>query len=407
MIMQQRTIPKTGESLPVLGFGCMRLPLKNGRIDEDAAIRLIRMAVDRGVTYLDTAWPYHGGQSEPLVGRAMRDGYRQKVKLATKLPQWLVKSREDMDVFLNAQLEKLETDHIDYYLVHSIGRESWEKMKNLGIRDFLDTALTDGRIRFAGFSFHEDVRSFRTIVDEYNWDFCQIQYNILDENTQAGREGLLYAAGKGLGVIIMEPLRGGSLARTPPPEVQAIWDSAPVHHFPAEWALKWLLDQPEVTTILSGMNEENQLIENIATAVTTLPGSLTGEERSVITRAVDTYRALMKVSCTGCQYCMPCPAGVNIPGCFDLYNSYYLFENKWFTKVRYALWLGGVMGARSMASRCIRCNRCLSSCPQHILIPDRLSNVASLLEGPLFILVTRLAPVLIPVMRRIELFRSR
>jgi hypothetical protein len=248
---------KTGDKLSILGFGAMRLPQLNGKIDEERSTRQIRNSIDQGVNYIDTAWPYHGGASEPFLGRALGDGYREKIKLATKLPQWAVRSREDMDFYLNQQLEKLQTDHIDYYLIHSLDGPCWERIKEFGVADFLDKAKQDGRIVNAGFSFHGNREDFKGIVDGYDWDFCQIQYNYLDDKRQAGREGLEYAASKGLGVIVMEPLRGGNLAADPPTEVQAIWQEADVKRTPVEWALRWIWNQPEVTVVLSGMNEES------------------------------------------------------------------------------------------------------------------------------------------------------
>jgi predicted aldo/keto reductase-like oxidoreductase len=264
--MQYRTMKKTGDSLSVLGFGCMRLPLKGRKIDEERATKQVLYSIDRGVNYLDTAFPYHNGQSEPFLGRALQGGYRERVKLATKLPQWLVKTRADMDRLLNLQLEKLNTDHIDYYLIHSFDGTSWDNMVSLGVVDFLDRARKDGRIGARGFSFHGDKDAFRRIVDGYDWDFCQIQYNFLDVDCQAGKGGLEYAASKDLGVIIMEPLRGGYLTGKIPPEVEAIWNETDVKRSPAEWALRWVWDHPEVTLLLSGMNEEAHIDENLKIA---------------------------------------------------------------------------------------------------------------------------------------------
>jgi uncharacterized protein len=385
--MQYRSMPKNGEALSVLGFGCMRFPMSEGKIDEARAISQIRMAIDRGVNYVDTAWPYHGGASEPLLGRALRDGYREKVKIATKLPSWLIKSREDMDRYLAAQLEKLGTDHIDYYLVHTLDGPLWETMKGLGVADFLDKAKADGRIVNAGFSFHGLAPDFKVIVDGYPWDFCQIQYNFLDREYQAGAAGLEYAASKGLGVVVMEPLRGGNLGlATPPPAVQEIWEEAKLRRTPVEWALRWIWNRPEVTLILSGMNEEAHIEENIAIAESALPGTLTGEELALVDRVARKYQELMKVDCTGCGYCMPCPVGVNIPGCFDAYNKMHMFGNAEEAKFIYALTTCGelVNDKPSYASRCVSCGACLEKCPQHIAIPEFLAQVAAEMEGPEF-----------------------
>ncbi|MCG2794698.1 MAG: aldo/keto reductase [Actinomycetia bacterium] len=317
--MLYRSMKKTGDDLSVLGFGCMRFPERRGRIDEERATRQVRSAIDRGVNYLDTAFPYHMGASEPFLGRALSEGYRDRIKLATKLPPWSVKKREDMDRILGTQLGRLKTDHIDYYLVHGLGGKIWERMKRLGVIGFLERARDDGRIYHVGFSFHGKKDEFREIVDDYDWEFCQIQYNFLDEQHQAGREGLEYAAGKGLGVVVMEPLRGGNLAKKVPPEVQAIWDEAEVRRSAAEWALRWVWNHPDVTVVLSGMNDEDNIDENLRIADEADPESLSAEELELVGRAADAYRKLTRAGCTGCGYCMPCPAGVDIPFCFEAY----------------------------------------------------------------------------------------
>ncbi|WP_321507535.1 aldo/keto reductase [uncultured Methanoregula sp.] len=385
--MLYRKMPKNGDKLSILGFGCMRLPVKaDGSIDEERGIKQVRSAIDHGVNYVDTAWPYHMGQSEPFVGRALAGGYREKVKLATKLPSWLIERREDMDKFLDAQLEKLKTDHIDYYLVHALVGDLWDAVRKLGVADFLDKAKADGRIRNAGFSFHGAGEDFSRIVDAYNWDFCQIQYNFLDEKNQAGTAGLEYAASKGLGVIIMEPLRGGNLTKNVPPAVRAIWDEAPAKRTPAEWALRWIWNHPEVTVVLSGMNDETHIRENLAAADHAYPGSLTETELHLVKRVENTYRELMKVGCTGCQYCMPCPSGVNIPMCFEEYNNLYMIDNPDMEKFMYAARLGGAVGVGNpeFASLCVQCGQCVEKCPQHIDIPGVLESVVEELEGPGF-----------------------
>ena len=385
--MLYRKMPKNGDKLSILGFGCMRLPTKaDGSIDEERATKQVRYAIDHGVNYVDTAWPYHMGASEPFVGRALADGYRKKVKLATKLPSWLIEKREDMDTFLNAQLEKLQTDHIDYYLVHALVGELWDTVEKLGVTEFLIKAKADGRIGNAGFSFHGAAADFNRIVDAYNWDFCQIQYNYLDEKNQAGTAGLEYAASKGLGVIIMEPLRGGNLTKTVPSAVQDIWDEASTKRTAAEWALRWIWNHPEVTVVLSGMNEETQIEENLRVAGEAYPGSLTEAELQLVKRVELKYRELMKVGCTGCQYCMPCPSGVNIPLCFEHYNNLTLANNPDGEKFMYAARLGGAvaLGTPEFASLCVQCGQCAEKCPQHIEIPVVLESVVQELEGPGF-----------------------
>ena len=381
--MQYRKMPKNGDALSVLGFGCMRLPIKDGIIDEARAIRQIRGAVDQGVNYLDTAWPYHAGESEPLLGKALRDGYRSKIKLATKLPSWMIKSRADMDRFLAAQLKKLETDHIDYYLLHSLDGAAWDNLEQLGTLEFLEQAKKDGRIVNAGFSFHGLAGDFKRIVDAYPWVFCQIQYNYLDQTYQAGTAGLVYAAAKGLGVIVMEPLRGGNLGLPKPPAaIEAIWNEARVRRTSSEWALRWIWNRPEVTVILSGMNDEAHIRENLALADTAQANSLTHEELDLVDRASRTYRELMKVGCTGCGYCMPCPAHVSIPICFEEYNRLHMFGGVEAGKFRYALRMSGdlVDGRPGYASQCVKCGACLDKCPQQIPIPDALAQVAAELE---------------------------
>lgn len=383
--MLYRIMPKSGDRLSSLGFGCMRLPVKNGQIDEIKAIGLIHQAMDHGVNYLDTAWPYHAGESERLVGRALRNGGRDRVKLATKLPTWMIHSRQDMDRFLAAQLKKLDTDHIDYYLLHALDGKTWDNLKQLGVREFLDQARADGRIVNAGFSFHGLAADFTRIVDAHDWCFCQIQYNYLDQDYQAGTKGLEYAHRKGMGVIIMEPLRGGNLGRaTPPPAVAAVWNEAPVQRTPVEWALRWIWNRPEVTVILSGMNEEAHLRENIAIASQARAGSLTQTELDLVERAGHLYRSLMKVGCTGCGYCMPCASGVMIPLCFEEYNTRHLFGALEEARFRYAFRLSGELadGQPGYASQCVQCGECLDKCPQHIPVPDVLAQVAQEFEGP-------------------------
>ncbi|HVN73824.1 MAG TPA: aldo/keto reductase [Methanoregula sp.] len=380
--MLYRTVPKTGEKLSILGFGFMRLPQRrSGGIDEERAIAQLRSAIDRGINYVDTAPLYHFGRSEPILAQALSGGYREKVNIATKLPPWSVRSREDMDRILATQLETLRTDHIDFYLLHSLARESWEKMKKLGVKEFLDAAKKSGKIRNAGFSFHGDLPAFREIVDAYGWEFCQIQYNYLDEQMQAGTEGLRYAAGKGLAVMVMEPLRGGNLAGPVPDEVRKIWDRAKTKRSPAEWGLRWVWDHPEVTVVLSGMNDEAQIDENIRAAETALPGSLKSDELALVAEVRDTYRRLMKVGCTGCRYCMPCPAGVNIPECFALYNSKNLFPQNKDIGFVYLGRHGGLIGKESYAGLCMQCGKCEKICPQKIAVPERLAEVAQSMEG--------------------------
>lgn len=383
--MLYRRMEKTGDDLSVLGFGCMRLPGKKGKIDEERATRQIRHAIDNRVNYVDTAMPYHMGASEPFLGRALKDGYRDRVKLATKLPPWLMKKPEDMDRLLAAQLGRLKTDRIDYYLVHALERNYWERIKPLGVLEFLDRAKADGRIGHAGYSFHGDKDVFKEIVDAYDWDFCQIQYNYLDETNQAGREGLKYAAARGMGVVVMEPLRGGNLAWRVPPDVREVFDRAPIKRTPAEWALRWVWNHPEVTVVLSGMNREDNIEENLRIADEALPESLTDEELEIIKEVKKTYKRLMKAGCTSCRYCMPCPHGVNIPACFEVYNNLSMFNDRTGSKIMYIARVGGttVEGA-AFASLCQECGECEEACPQKLPVRELLKEVAASFEGPWF-----------------------
>jgi uncharacterized protein len=385
MKMLYRKMPKNGDELSILGFGCMRLPVKeDGTIDDERARKQVRYAIDRGVNYFDTAWPYHMGQSEPFLGRALAGGYREKVKIATKLPIWLVDSRDDMDKFLEAQIAKLNTDRIDYYLIHGLAGPLWDRIEKLGSADFLDKAKADGRIVNAGFSFHGSGEDFKRIVDGYDWDFCQIQYNFMDEKNQAGTEGLEYAASRGLGVIVMEPLLGGNLARMVPPAIEEIWNEAKEKRTPSEWALRWVWNHPEVTVALSGMNEETHIEENLAIADEAFPESLTEAELQLFKKVERKYRELIKVGCTGCRYCMPCPEGVDIPACFEAYNDLHIFGNADGTKFRYAIQSSGALsgGNTKFASQCVRCGQCMEKCPQNLKIPELLEAAAEELEGP-------------------------
>lgn len=372
--MKYRKFGKCDFDVSALGFGCMRLPILNGdekQIDEEKAISLIRYAIDKGVTYIDTAYPYHKGSSELVVGKALKDGYRERVKLATKLPVWLANSYEDFDKYLNEQLEKLQTDHIDMYLLHGLGKERWDKLLELDIFKFIKSALSDGRIKQIGFSFHDKLDVFKTIVDAYNWDFCQIQYNFLDDNEQAGTEGLQYAANKGLAVVIMEPLKGGRLAKTPPISVKELWSKANTKKVPAEWGLRWVWNHPEVSTVLSGMNSMEQIIENMNTADTALPNSLLEKDLELISNVKSQYNKLIKVQCTACSYCMPCPTGVDIPKNFALLNDASMYNEHDAQSNSY----NKNLTLKQRAVSCVECGKCETLCPQHLEIRKHLKEV--------------------------------
>ncbi|MDD3147017.1 MAG: aldo/keto reductase [Candidatus Riflebacteria bacterium] len=382
--MIAREIGKTGVKVSQLGFGCMRLPVIDGvahQINEFEATRMLRHAIDSGVTYIDTAFPYHGygfdrgGESEPLVGRALRDGYRQKVQLATKLPSWLIKSRADMDKYLNEQLQRLETDHIDFYLVHAINKGFWQNLISHDLFGFLDSAIADGRIRYAGFSFHDDLQLFKTVVDAYQWSFCQIQYNYIDENYQAGRAGLEYAAGRGMGVIIMEPLRGGALAQSLPESVCQAFAGSGFDRSPAEWAFRWLYDDPRISVVLSGMSTMEQVIENLRVAREATALSMSDKEKDLMRQVQAIFSSRVKVPCTTCGYCMPCPAGVDIPKNFSMYNSFYLLDGKFRDSVRFQY--NAQVPESARPDHCVKCGRCETHCPQQIKIMSELENVAT------------------------------
>ncbi len=374
--MLYRKMKRVDSKLSILGFGCMRLPMKeNGQIDEEHATKMLRYAIDNGVNYVDTAYPYHNGESEPFVGRALQGGYREKVSLATKLPSWLIKSREDMDRYLNEQLLRLQTDHIDFYLVHGLMKPFWDNLRRLQVTKFLDEAINDGRIRYAGFSFHDEVGLFKEIVDAYDWSFCQIQYNFMDEEYQAGTEGLRYAAGKGLGIVVMEPLRGGMLSKEIP-AVSDTWKTAPVPRSPTEWALLWVWNHPQVAVVLSGMSDCEQVVQNIAYAEKGLPDSLSPTELDLFDKVKAEYGKRIKIPCTGCRYCMPCPSGVSIPECFEMYNTACMFDAPEVAKFNYNIVLGGMLtGNPEFASQCQECGECEEKCPQKIPIRDHLKEV--------------------------------
>ncbi len=405
--MLYRTMPKNGDKLSILGFGAMRLPSKKGKIDEPRAMAQIRMTIDNGVNYVDGAMPYHAGACEPFLGRALGDGYREKVKIATKLPHWDVKTREDMDALLNVQLENFKTDHIDYYLLHQLNLADWQRLIDIGIVDFLDKAKADGKIINAGFSFHSSLEDFIALVDAYDWDFCQIQYNYLDVKHQAGTRGLQYAASKGLGVIVMEPLRGGNLAKMPP-AIKEIFEEAEHRRNAVEWALRWVWNHPEVICVLSGMNEEAHIEENLRIADEALPNSLTTTELEIVSCAEQEYRGLMKVGCTGCRYCMPCPAGVLIPECFDAYNS-ELWGNKMEGLFRYLFMVARPLGDHGdgFASRCTECGECEDKCPQNLEIRKHLKEVSSKFEGIKLKVLVKLMKFLMFFKRRKNLKRGR
>ena len=383
--MQYRAMGEMGMLVSALGFGCMRLPLtdptgKNmADIDEAATDALLHSALEKGINYIDTAYGYHEGRSEVVVGKLLAaSGKRKQVHLATKLPSWLIQTRADMDKYFAEQCQRLHTDYIDFYLVHTLNKSYWPHLRDLGVLDFLEGLRRQGRIRHFGFSFHDDGPVFMDILQAHDWDFTQIQYNYLDENFQAGSAGFNRAVEKGMGVVVMEPLRGGSLARKPPQEVQAIWDAAPAKRSPAEWALRWLWDKEGVSVVLSGMNGQDQLDENCRVADEHRSNSLTPAELDSIHAARDVFHSKLKVPCTACNYCMPCPSGVNIPGIFHIYNQHSLFQDRAWCSGMYNF---SMAATKERADHCVACGQCQEACPQHIEIIERLKEAHAVLEA--------------------------
>lgn len=372
--MQYRKFGKSNVDVSVLGFGCMRLPVldeDSGKINEPEAIKIIRYAIDSGVNYIDTAYVYHKGTSEELVGKALKDGYREKVLLATKLPAWLVKTYDDFEKYLDEQLKKLDTDHVDCYLLHSLSKKTWENIRNLDVLKFVDEMIKKGKIKYIGFSFHDDYSVFKDIIDAYDWDFCQIQYNYMDENYQAGTKGLKYAASKGISVVVMEPLRGGRLVKNPPEEIMNLWNSSAIKRSPAEWGLRWVWNHPEVKVVLSGMGNMSQVVENINTACSAYPNSLTQDELDLIKKVREKYEALSRINCTGCKYCLPCPAGVAIPNNFEIYNDAFMYNTHEHSSFAY----NNFLSENERASACRECGKCEAVCPQHLPIRQYLKSI--------------------------------
>jgi len=381
--MQYRQLVKDGSELSILGYGCMRFPTKRGSIDEEKAISQMLYAYENGVNYYDTAYPYHGGKSEVMLGKFIKEyDIRDKIYIADKLPVFLVRKAEQFETYFQTQLERLDTGYIDYYLMHMLDTyENWCKLKEMGILNFIEEKKSSGKIKHIGFSFHGPAPDFIKILEDYDWEFCQIQYNYLDENTQAGRRGLVRADELGIGVVIMEPLRGGNLAAKAPEKVKDLFADFEIKRSPAQWSLRWLFNHPEVSVVLSGMNVDEHIKENIAVASETAVNSMTEKEVKVVKRAKDIYDQLMKVPCTGCNYCMPCPFGVDIPGIFGNYNDKYYFEDR-SGMLGYLAKQSGMMGGKTSATICTDCGVCMKHCPQEIQIPDRLKEAHNVLHKP-------------------------
>ena len=362
----------------VLGFGAMRLPVIENdpsRVDEPEAIKMIHHAIDGGVNYIDTAYTYHEKQGEFLVGKALQKGYRKKVKLATKLPPWLVETPDDFDRLLGEQLEKLQTDHIDLYLLHALNSTRWPRLSDWDVLNWAEGAIADGRIDHLGFSFHDEFEVFKDIVDSYDrWTFCQIQYNFMDVEYQAGLKGLQYAAGKGLAVVIMEPLRGGQLTNKVPPSVANLWASAAVRRTPADWALQWIWNHPQVSVLLSGMSTLQHVLENLDYADQSGAGMLSEEELNLVNKIREEYRRRVPVPCTNCKYCLPCPNGVEIAEIFEHYNDANIYDNLMASRFHYRN-----LSVDKQAENCVECFECEEKCPQGISIVEYLKKAHALL----------------------------
>ena len=420
---------KYGNEISALGFGCMRFKTRAGKIDFQKAEKEIMTAYELGVNYFDTAYLYPG--SEALIGEIFeKNGIRDKIKIATKLPHYLVKNLKDFDKYFDTQLHRLRTDHIEYYLMHMINDvQSWERLKALGIEEWLAEKKESGAIGQIGFSYHGNSDAFAALLDAYEWDFCQIQYNYLDENSQAGRAGYEYAASKGVPLVIMEPLRGGKLATKLPKKAVKLFEeyrpsdaipgaadsgsSADAIDFgssadaanpsnstaakkmrkrsPAEWSFRWLWDQPGIMCVLSGMNSVDMVVDNCIAAEYAEPGCFTDEDRELIRKAVKIINAKTKVPCTGCRYCMPCPAGVDIPGTFSAYNTRYV--DGWFTAEKEYMMCTTLRKNSSAASNCVGCGKCEQHCPQHINIRDELKKARRVLEGPVYKIGKKVVPL--------------
>ncbi|MBQ0165584.1 MAG: aldo/keto reductase [Treponema sp.] len=385
--MKYRRFPKIDESeISILGFGLMRLPqTKEGEIDEEAVRELVKTAYAQGVNYFDTAYPYHGGKSELVIGKILEEEkLRDKVYLADKCPPWVIKETSDFDRILDEQLSKLRTDHIDFYLMHALNKESWTRMKDLGCIAFLERAKHAGKIKHIGFSFHDSIDVFKEIVDSYGgWEFCQIQYNYLDDDGEKkrgnpGKQALAYAAEHEIGVIVMEPLRGGLLAN-PPDVVKDIFKAAPVQRTPAEWGLKFVWESQEVVLLLSGMNAMEQMLENCATADNSNPNAMPRAQMAVVSKAKEWFESRIRVPCTGCHYCVPCPQGVSIPDVFADFNNVAMSGKLEGDKKSPSEWYRNMNKNGQGVSVCIGCGACVSKCPQHIDIPAELKKADSLI----------------------------
>lgn len=379
--MLYRNFGKTGEEVSILGFGMMRLPLLNDsngdttKIDEEEAIRIVRHGIDNGINYIDTAYPYHGKMSEIITGRALAEGYREKVMLATKLPTWLINEQADCYKYLNEQLKNLDTKYLDVYLVHALNAERWAKMKEVNITEFLDEVKAENKIRFAGFSFHDSPKVFREILDSYDWDMCQLQYNYME--APEWTEAVKYAAKKGVAVVVMEPLLGGKLANNLPDAALDIFERTLPGKSAVNWALNWLYNQPEITLVLSGMTYMSHVTENLRIASHGHANSLNQAEKDAFENVKKLIEDMTKVKCTACEYCMPCPSGVNIPEVFSIYNQAGVLTSMKESRENYK---NQLQDKNAGADKCTECGACEPKCPQKIEIIRSLKDARKSLE---------------------------
>jgi hypothetical protein len=381
--MQYRKIQKNGDELSSLGFGAMRLPMKNGKIDRDKARELIYYGIDNGINFIDTAYLY--GDSESFLGEVLHGEYGDKVKICTKLPSIIVRKYEDMEKILEEQLNRLQRDSIDYYLVHAVDLKAMNRLLKRDLIKFLNKAKREGKIKYVGFSYHGPKEEFSLLIDGYDWDVVMVQYNYFDENVQASVEGIEYAASKGMGVFVMEPLKGGILAGKMPGEAEEIFKNANPDKSNAQWAMQWVLNNRNVTSVLSGMNSFEQLDENLQMADETAPMSMSFEDLETVELVKRVMRNSLKINCSTCGYCMPCPQGVNIPECMKIYNEKYLFNHKGLINqsfIDYYQYVGGIMGNSGNAGKCNGCGKCLRKCPQNLDIITELKKVKKEFEIP-------------------------
>lgn len=386
--MLYRENPRNHQYLSILGYGCLRFGRKGGSIDQKKAEAEMKLAVEQGVNYFDTAYTYPG--SEVCLGTFLAKGYRDKVKIATKLPHYYIKTPGDLERYFEEQLQRLKTDHVEYYLMHMLNDvAAFERLKGLGLENWIAEKKASGAIENIGFSFHGGTENFIRIIDAYDWDFCQIQYNYMDEHSQAGRRGLQYASAKGLPVIIMEPLRGGRLVQGLPVSAKKLIGHTSPKRSPAEWGLRWLWNQPEVTVVLSGMNDLSQVKENVRIASESTPNSMGKGELAVIERVKAEINKYVKIPCTGCGYCMPCPKGVDIPVCFQAYNTSY--TDSFISGLKAYFMCNALRTNPSGASNCVGCGKCEKRCPQKISVPKELGRVRRRMEGPIYKIARKVA----------------